>query len=422
MSNWSWWLKGKAHGNFESPLSYPDFLDYQANSDAFTAMAGYVNSVTDLKAEGRSDLVLTHFVTSNFFDTLGLQPVLGRFFQAGEGDHAATAPYVVLNYDFWQQHFGGDSSIVGHAVTIDGVPFTIIGVGPKGFMGPYKLIETQMYVPIGMAERLAEPGPQTLTARDSYMVHTLARPKPGVTREQARGSLQLVADRLSREYPLTNKDTRVGVYPERLARPEPGATSGNMLVISVFLTMVALALLVTCINVANLVLVRASSRGKELALRSALGAGRFRIVRQLLTESLMLAALGGIGGGAVGALLAKLAMSIRIPGGLPFYFEFDFDWRVFLGTAGIVAHLHCAGWIASRVARNAAGFEHDLRESGRSNSAGGVRHRLRHALGHRAGCGLDCCLDCCGTLCTQPAGRAENESRIPSAGIAEPDL
>ncbi len=204
-------------------------------------------------------------------------------------------------------------------------------------MGPYKLIETQMYVPIGMAERLAEPGPQTLTARDSYVVHTLARPKPGVTREQARGSLQLIADRLSREYPLTNRDTRVGVYPERLARPEPGATSGNMLVISVFLAMVALAVLVTCVNVANLVLVRASGRGKELALRSALGAGRFRIVRQLLTESLMLAALGGIGGGAVGALLAKLAMSIRIPGGLPFYFEFDFDWRVFLGTAGIVA-------------------------------------------------------------------------------------
>ena len=372
----------QAHRNFESPLSYPDFLDYQANSDAFVSMAGYVNSVTDLKAEGRSDLILTHFVTSNFFETLGLQPAAGRFFLPGEGDRAATAPYVVLNYDFWQQRFGGNSAVIGNAVTIDGVAFTIIGVSPKGFMGPYKLIETQMYVPIGMAaaEHMADPGAQLLTSRDSNMVHTLARPKPGVTREQARASLQLVADRLSREYPLTNKDTRVGVYSERLARPEPGAAASNTLVIGVFLAMVALALLVTCINVANLVLVRASSRGKELALRSALGAGRFRIIRQLLTESLILAALGGIGGGAVGALLARLATSVRMPGGLPFYFEFDFDWRVFLGTAGIVAL--CTVLVGLLPALRATRFDLNttLREGGRSDSAGGVRHRLRHAL------------------------------------------
>ncbi len=370
----------QSHRNFESPLSYPDFLDYQANSDAFSAMAGYVNSVTDLKADGRSELVLTHFVTSNFFETLGLQPALGRFFLAGEGDRAATAPYIVLNYDFWQERFAANPSIVGHAVTIDGTPFTIVGVAPKGFMGPYKLIETQMYVPIGMAERLAEPGPQLLTARDSYMVHTLARPKPGVTREQARVSLQLVADRLSREYPLTNKDTRVGVYPERLARPEPGAVAGNVLVIGVFLAMVALALMVTCINVANLVLVRASGRAKELALRSALGAGRFRIVRQLLTESLMLAALGGIGGGAVGALLARLATSIRMPGGLPFYFEFDFDWRVFLGTGGIVALCTVLVGLLPALRATRLDLNATLRESGKSDSAGGFRHRLRHAL------------------------------------------
>jgi predicted permease len=144
--------------------------------------------------------------------------------------------------------------------------------------------------------------------------------------------------------------------------------------------MVALALLVTCINVANLVLVRASGRAKELALRSALGAGRFRIVRQLLTESLMLAALGGIGGGAVGAMLARLATSIRMPGGLPFYFEFDFDWRVFLCTGGIVAVCTVLVGLLPALRATRLDLNTTLREGGRAESGGGVRHRLRHAL------------------------------------------
>jgi predicted permease len=235
------------------------------------------------------------------------------------------------------------------------------------------------YLPLGMLS-LDPASQEDLTKRDHHSLHALARLKPGVSLQQALASLRVVAQQLSAEYPETNKGTRVYLYPETLARPEPESSRHNPLVAAIFLALVTLVLLLACVNVANILLVRATTRRKELAIRSAMGAGRTRIIRQLLTESVMLALLGGAAGALIGMWASSLLGSIRLPGDLPFRFDFSMDWRVFSYVAaialltGIVVGLIPA-LRASRVDLNDA-----LREGGRSLSGGAGRHRLRNAL------------------------------------------
>jgi predicted permease len=366
-------------GGFVSELSYPDFLDYRDNSSAvLDGMAGYVNAQLGVTADGHSDVAIAPYVTSNLFDLLGLQPALGRFFLPGEGDRAANAPVIVLGYTYWQRRFGGDRNIIGKSVEVNGKPVTIIGVAPKEFHGPFIIVDADFYIPIGMSP--ATGGDDFYAMRGTHAVTVLAQPKPGVSREQARASLQVIAQHLDEQYPQVDHDTRIVINSERLSRPEPGAASANVLIAAVFLGMVALALFVTCVNVANLVLVRATGRARELAVRSSLGAGRFRLIRQMLTESLILTLLGGVAGGLFGAFLASLVAQIQIPGGITIYWHFAFDWRVYLSIGAVV--VFCAFLVgvipafrASRLNLNAT-----LREGGRSDSGSSSRNRLRSAM------------------------------------------
>ena len=357
-------------------VSYPDYKDYRDATTQVSSMTGYIISFVGLTADGHSDRPVTNYVTSNFFSTLGLDPALGRFFLRGEGDDAPDAPIAILGYTYWQQRFGGDRSVIGKAVQINSRAFTIAGVTPKEFRGPYILVSTQVFLPVGMYDVL-NGGSHTLTTRDDNSLIVLAQPKAGVSREQVRSELQVIADRLDREYPTTNKDAKIEIYPERLARPQASAASVNVLAAAVFLAMVALALLVTCVNVANLILVRASGRARELAVRVSLGATRARIIRQLITESLLLSVFGGVAGGIVGFWLSRLISAIRPSGAIPIYFDFSFDWHVFAylaliaGVCGIVAGIFPA-WRCTRVDLNST-----LREGGRSDGAAGGRSRMR---------------------------------------------
>jgi len=370
----------RPHNTEPDALSYPDFEDYRAANTVFTEMACYINRIGGFTADHRSESVLVNYVTSNFFETVGVQPAYGRFFLPGEGDKPGTGSIVILGYAYWQRRFGGDLSVIGRGAALNGMPVTIAGIAPKDFPGPYKLVETNLYAPVGLVDRPGEHDP-LLTRRAGSEVHALAQPKPGISNAQAQASLELIARRLDEEYPTTNKNTTVKVIPERMARPEPGSASGNVLVTGVFLAMVSLALLVTCVNVANLLLVRAAGRAKEMAIRASLGAGRIRLIRQLLTESLLLSILGGFAGGVLGAGLSHLISSIRVPGDIPIHFDFSFDWRVFACLGAIVAV--CAvlvgvapAWRASRMDLNTT-----LREGGRSDAgSGGVHNRGRSAL------------------------------------------
>jgi predicted permease len=362
-----------AHG-----LSYLDFRDYRAQAESFADMAAYANGFVGLTADNRSERILVQFLTGNFFSMLGLQPAAGRFFYPGEGEQSGTEPLLVLGHAYWQKRFGGDPSVIGKGVIVNGKAFTIVGVAPKDLIGPYTPIETDAYIPLGMSS--GGEYPDMFTNRAAHNLHVLARPKPGAKWSEARTSVQVVARRLEQEYPATNKGITVDIYPERLARPEPDGAEGNPVGAAVFLAMVGLVLLVTCVNVANLLLVRASARFKEMAIRAALGAGRVRIFRQLLTESLLLSMVGGTGGALLGWWFSRLIGSIRFPVSFPMHVDLSFDWRVF-GYVGLIAAL-CGilvglapAWRASRMNLSSA-----LREGGRSSGAGASHNRMRNAL------------------------------------------
>ncbi|HUK31599.1 MAG TPA: ABC transporter permease [Candidatus Acidoferrum sp.] len=354
--------------------SFLDFQDFRAGSDAFSEMAAYNLDFVGVRAEGQSDRVFANYITSNFFATLGLKPAMGTFIFPGESDKSSAIPVAILSYPYWQRRFAGDPGIVGKTITVNGKACTVIGISPKGFFGPYTPAEIGVFLPIGLSDA------DVLENRGRHGLHVLARPRDGVSRSQARESLQLIAGRLSTAYPVTNLGTRVDIIPERMARPEPGASTNMPLIVSVFLAMSGLVLLVTCANVANLLLVRGAGRGKELAIRAAMGAGRMRLIFQLLTESLILAAIGGITGALFGSWLSHLAGRLRLPGDIPLHMDFSFDWRVFFVIGAIVIFTGVLAGLGPAIRVSRADLNETLREGGRSDSAGAGRSRLRGAL------------------------------------------
>ncbi len=361
-------------------MSYLDFLDYRSQSNALSSMAGYITDFATLTAENSSDRLLIIYVTGNFFSTLGLQPAMGRLFYPGEGETRGAEPIVVLGYDYWQQRFGGDPLIVGRSVNVNAKPYTVVGVVQKGFAGPYTPLEIKAYFPVGTAAS-AEGFGDLFTNRDEDEMHVFVQPKPGAGAALIQSSLQVIANRLAREYPLTDSNQVVDVFPERLARPEPSAVTGAVLAATVFLAMVGLVLVITCVNVANLLLVRAAGRNKEMAIRASLGAGRLRLLRQLLTESLILCALGGLAGAVFGRWLSHLIGAIKITGGIPLHADFSFDWRVFACIGGVVVFCGVVVGLAPAWKTFRLDLNTTLREGGRSDSGGAAgRNRLRGAL------------------------------------------
>ncbi|MGH9793330.1 MAG: ABC transporter permease [Candidatus Acidiferrales bacterium] len=364
-------------------LSYPDYLDYRANTDAFSDMAGYLVGFVGLSDGQRAERATVCFVTSNYFSMLGVEPSReapgSRLIRPGEGDAPGTEPILVLGHSYWQKRFGADPSIVGKSVRINGQAFTIIGVVPSTFHGTYALAELDAYLPIGMGT--FDPFYKNIfTHRDEHSLRVIARLKPNFTIPQAEARLAVVAQQLEKQYPATNKTVTARVFPENMARPEPSAATQNPLVATLFLSLTGLVLLVACVNVANLLLVRATLRQKEIALRAALGAGQMRLVRQLLTESVLLAFAGGGGGALLGLWVSRMLESVRLPGDLPFRFDFGFDWRVFVFIAAVAAAVGVIVGLLPALRASRANLNDTLREGGRALSAGAGRHRARNVL------------------------------------------
>src|SRR6195256_6590278 len=383
-----------------SSMCYPDFFDFREQSRSFSSIAIYRDRNLALVDEQEAQSVRGQKISGEFFDVLGVRPMLGRGFvradeQAGGGPGGFK---VVLSYGFWQSHFNRSENTIGHVLMLDGRPHTVIGVMPQGFQFPIQTDPIEMY--ITLAEDTASPDGSTpyTQQRGSHSLLGIGRLKPGVSPEQANAELRTIAAALEKKYPETNTKWGAGSQPLRDEIVGDVRTA-----LYVLFGAVICLLLIANANVANLMLARASVRGKEIALRSALGASRARIIRQLLTESVLLAGIGG----ALGLLVAKLgtdALVAAVPQNIPRVSTIQLDGVVLAFTlllslaTGIVFGLVPA-WQASHVDLNTA------LKSG-TRGAGGMegKHRARNAL-VMAGGGVALILLICASLLIQTFAR-----------------
>ena len=361
-----------------SGFSYPEFVDFRKQAEPFSDLFATALGSIELNADERSDQCFINYVSGNFFSALGIKPAAGRFILPSEGEIRGEEPLVVLGYSYWQKRFGGDPGVIGKHILVDGKPGTIIGVAPENFPGMFSTFEFDLYLPIS-ALTLEETPNLVWNNRDFRRLLVFGRLKPGVSLAQEQSSLDVIVGRLAQQYPSTDKWINVRALPERLARPIPYANSFFMMTAGLFLVLAGCVLLLACMNVENILLARGAARHREMGIRSALGAGRGRLVGQMLTESILLALLGGIAGLVLGFWASRL-MSLAHPKDLPLRTGFSFDWRVYTYAlastlfTGIVSGL----WPALHASRTAVNSV--LHEDGQGSKATGGIPRFRNVL------------------------------------------
>ncbi|MEP6994075.1 MAG: ABC transporter permease, partial [Acidobacteriota bacterium] len=338
-------LVSTSHDNSYDRFSYREYLDIRGKTKSYDGViaGGEVQAVGFRAQPGEMPRVKGGMLVSgNYFRVLGVEPQLGRGFREDEDAVPGRDAVVVLGPDFWKHEFGADPSVVGRKIRLNGTDFTVIGVAPETFPGMWIFIRPDFYMPLAMA-RLFSTNPQKnfLEDRDDRELLVKARLKPGTTLRQARSELAVLAQGFEREYPKLNRDRGAAVRTQFEMRTQDNDINWKF---SVIFTILALAvLLVACTNVAGLLLSRARTRTREIAVRLALGAGRFRLIRLLLTESLILACVGGLGGIAVGYLGIGLMGKFSIPSELPLKVPFRMDTRMLLAslTLSVVSALLC---------------------------------------------------------------------------------
>ncbi len=307
-------------------FSYPTYKDFRDRSgDVLSGLFAERLGPMSLSRDGNNQRVWGYLVSGNYFDVLGVGAARGRALNAEDDRAPLASPVAVLSHGSWVRRFGADPAIVGKDIELNGHPFRVVGVMPEGFAGAEVVYTPEVWVPMTMQEWI-EPGNSWLDRRATQNIFAVGRLKDGVTRVQAEASLNTLARALGEEYPDTNEGQKIALVPPGFIVPQlRGAFVGFA---AVLMGAVALVLLIACVNLANLLLARASSRRKEIAIRLAMGASRLRIVRQLLTESLLLS----LAGGALGLLLATwildLVAAYRPPIDIPVWIDLAIDVRV----------------------------------------------------------------------------------------------
>ena len=340
-------------------ISYPNFRDWEKNNHTFSAMAIARGSDFGLTGRGDAERVRAEFISSNFFDILGVKPILGRNFAPGEDEIGAAAPIALISEGFWKEKLGGAPNVLGQALILDGKSYTIVGVIPAKFdLTTQSFIPKQIYVPFG------QWGSPWLTNRFAGLaIHGIGRLKPGVTLEQARADMTSVTNALAAAYPADDKNIGATILPIK-----DDMLANIPFYLEVLLGAVGFVLLIACVNVANLLLARSTGRTREFAIRSALGAGHGRLIRQLLTESVLLAIFGG-GLGLLAAQWGTRGALALLPSELPRAAEVGLDLHVLLFTMGIsvLAGILFGLAPAFKIVRN--DLQKRLKEGGRGSSA-----------------------------------------------------
>lgn len=353
------WMDNRGGGIKEDIHSFPNYVDYRDGNTTFAAMAGYTNASLNLTGTGEPERVLGASATASFFDVMRVSPVLGRAI-APEENVQGKDRVIVLSHGLWQRRFGGERNIIGREIQVDGANRTVIGVMPKEFRFPEK--QTDFWVPLAMA-------PDLQAQRGAYWLTVIGRLKPGVTVEQARPEMEAIAKRMETNFPESN--TKMGVNLVSLREQTVGRLRPALYVL---LGAVGLVLLIACANVANLLLSRAAAREREFAIRAAMGAGRGQIIRQLLTESVLLGLLAS----AVGVGLAVFgldALKALLPADMPSVDQIGVDARVLGFTLGVSFLTACAFGLVPALQASKPKLSETLKEAGDRGGSHGVRSK-----------------------------------------------
>ena len=349
----------------EFSVSPPNYIYWEKQTKSYEYLAAYGGAALNLTGEGEPQRLVGVKGTAHYFDVYGVKPILGRMLLPEE-DAVGKNHVVVLSYGFWQRVFGGARDVVGHSVQLNGEPYQIVGVAPSGFGVASKV---DVWTPMAF-----KPEETANDARGGHYINVVGRLKPGVTFEQAKAELEVIAAQLAVQYPDPQKGWGIFMMPmqDYLVRDVRA-------VLYTLLGAVGCVLLIACANLANLLLARATARHREISIRAALGAGRGRLIRQLLTESVVLAVCGGI----AGVFLAKWGLDALLalaPTNLPRSGEIRLDPGILLFSLGLSIFTgllfgSAPAWLAARADVNEA-----LKQGTRGSTEGGARGRLRSAL------------------------------------------
>jgi macrolide transport system ATP-binding/permease protein len=306
-------------------FSYPNYIDFRDRNQVLSGLIVERFAAISLSRNGNNQRVWAYLVSGNYFDVLGVRAIKGRTFLPEEDRTRLSHPVVVVSYRCWQSRFGGDPDLVGKEILLNNHPFKVIGIAPEGFSGTEIIFTPEIWVPVMMDEWI-EPGSKWLDQRDSRNLFGIGRLKSGVSVKQAEASLNLLAEDLGREYPSSNEGQTIKLFPPGLILPDiQGAVVSFAWIL---MGAVGLVLLIACTNLASLLLARGTERRREIAIRLSLGANRFRLIRQLLTESVLLSLAGGLAGVGLAVWITDIVVALRPPIDFPLTFALAIDWRV----------------------------------------------------------------------------------------------
>ena len=362
-----------------NPISYPDYVDLRDQNRSLAGLVVYSLWPMDLTGNARPERVWGEFASANYFDTLGVRPFLGRTFLPMEGTRPRGAPVVVISYRLWQTHFGGNRSIIDKTVQINKRPYTVVGVTPPIFQGTQTGVRADLWIPVVMIQQFVSGNENLLQDRSQGWMMSIGRLKPGVARGQAQADLSNLYGQIAKEYPDSHRGTTVAtLYP--LWRAPFGANYYLRTILFLLMAISGVVLLLACANVANLLLVRSVSRRREMAIRLSIGATRWRLVRQLLAESLILAFCGG--GIAMFSTLWTAGMfgDFIPPSNVPVFMDYHADRTVLFATLAISLLTGIVFGILPALRSSSLQPVTVLKEESGSTSSGRKKARLSSAL------------------------------------------
>src|ERR1041384_3156074 len=354
---------------------YPNYVDFRDQNQTLSGLLVYRFAPLSLSRGGNNERIWGYEVSGNYFDVLKVQAIHGRTFLPEEDQTKLSHPVIVVGYECWQRRFGGDPSIVGRDVLLNNHQFHVIGIAPEGFKGTELVYSPEIWLTASMME-WAEPGATWLDNRKSKNFFGIGRLKEGVNSRQAEASLNVLAQQLAKEYPDTNEGQAIKVVPPGFILPELRGAVVNFT--WVLMAAVGLVLLVTCANLAGLLLARATDRRKEIAIRLAMGANRRRLIRQLLTESVLLSLTGGVAGVLLAVWIVNVLLAFKPPIDFPLSLDVRLDWHVLLFSLCVSLLAGAIFGLAPALQATRPGLSQALRET--SAQGGAARTRLRSVL------------------------------------------